>query len=41
VKYNLPIDGGVPVNVRDKGVKVIQPGKASPLAIMAEYVKDG
>jgi hypothetical protein len=33
VKYSFPIEGGVPVKVRDKGVNEIQPGKASPFAI--------
>ena len=35
VKYNFPIEGGVPVNVRVPGVKVIQLGRGSPLAISA------
>lgn len=33
VKYNFPIEGGVPVKVRDKGANEIQLGRASPFAI--------
>ena len=35
VKYSLPIEGGVPVNVREAGVNDIQLGRGSPLAIRA------
>ena len=41
VKYSLPIEGGVPVNVREAGVNDIQLGRGSPLAIRAVYANYG